>query len=108
MAEFGLGMLDAVERYNRAGRLQLSVRVGMHSGAVVAGIIGKHKFIYDIWGDTVNVASRLESHGVAGRIQVSDVTAAALAGRYELEPRGTIELRGRGPMLAFLLGVRGT
>ena len=69
----------------------------------MAGVIGHHKFSYDVWGDTVNVASRLEANSLPGRIQVSEAVRAALAERYEFEPRGRIDLKGRGFTEAFLL-----
>ena len=81
----------------------LQVGIGIHTGPVVAGIIGHHKFIYDVWGDTVNVASRLEANGLPGRIQVSEAARLALAGRYDFESRGLIDLKGKGSIEAFLL-----
>jgi adenylate cyclase len=68
----------------------------MHTGPVVAGIIGRYKLIYDVWGDTVNLASRLEAQGVPGRIQVSAATRDALGHRYASEPRGPVEIMGKG------------
>jgi adenylate cyclase len=83
------------------------VRIGLHSGPVVAGVIGTSKFVYDLWGDAVNVASRLETAAPPGRIQVSERVAEALGDAFELEPRGAIELKGKGSMQAyFLLGRR--
>lgn len=83
------------------------VRIGLHSGPVVAGVIGTSKFVYDLWGDAVNVASRLETTAPPGRIQVSEAVAAALGDAFELEPRGAIELKGKGSTQAyFLLGRR--
>src|SRR5215831_2300562 len=81
----------------------LTLRIGLHAGSVIAGVIGTRKFIYDVWGDTVNTASRLESHGEPGRIQVSDVVFQRLQSRFEFEPRGAIELKGRGPMNTYFL-----
>ena len=72
----------------RPANRRLRVRIGIHTGPVVAGVIGRHKFSYDVWGDTVNVASRLEAHGVADRIQVSQEVREALAHRFEFEERG--------------------
>jgi adenylate cyclase len=75
---------------------------------VVAGVIGSHRFLYDIWGDTVNLASRLESHGLPGRIHVSPQTRQLLEGRYDLEARGLINLRGIGKIrTAFITGRKG-
>jgi adenylate cyclase len=103
MAEFALGMLSALDGLNSAYGTSFRIRIGMHTGPVIAGIIGRHKFIYDVWGDTVNVASRLESHGVANRIQVSEAVRTALADRYDFEQQGTITLKGRGDAVTYLL-----
>ena len=103
VAELALRMLEAVERLNREAGTAFQVRIGMHTGPVVAGVIGTHKFTYDVWGDTVNVASRLEAHGLPGRVHVSDEVRRALGHRYEFEPRGAIGLRGRGQMETFFL-----
>jgi class 3 adenylate cyclase len=103
MAELALGMLDALERQNATARRPFRARIGMHTGPVVAGIIGRHKFNYDVWGDTVNLASRLEAQGVPGWIQVSAATRDALAHRYAFEPRGLVEIRGKGQVPAYLL-----
>jgi adenylate cyclase len=86
----------------------LSFRIGISSGPVVAGVIGKSKFQYDIWGDTVNTASRMQSHGVPGRIQVSSSTYALIHDSFTWEPSGTVEVKGKGPMEAwFLTGLAG-
>ena len=98
-AAVGLAMLRAVEATGGAWRM----RVGIHVGPVVAGVIGRHKFAYDLWGDSVNVASRLEATAEPGRIHVSAEVADALRGRYRLEPRGTVELKGKGPTETFYL-----
>jgi class 3 adenylate cyclase len=104
MAEFALGMLAALDRMNESGDGDpLQIRIGMHAGPVVAGIIGSHKFIYDVWGDTVNFASRLESQGLPRRIQVSKAMRNALRHKYSFEPRGRIALKGRGEAQTFLL-----
>jgi adenylate cyclase len=96
-----LDMLDEVARLAREISRDLDLRIGVHSGPVVAGVIGTQKFIYDLWGDTVNVASRLESHGLVGAVQMSEATWLRSAG-VEAERRGPIELRGRGTVVAYL------
>ena len=103
MAEFAVGMLSALDLLNAAHGTSFRIRIGIHAGPVIAGIIGRHKFIYDVWGDTVNVASRLESHGVADRIQVSAAVRDALAHRYDFEQQGTVTLKGRGDAVTYLL-----
>jgi len=81
----------------------LEVRIGIDTGPVVAGVIGRAKFIYDLWGDTVNTASRMESHGLPGSIQVTEHTYERLRDRYELRRRGKIEIKGKEPMTTYLL-----
>ena len=86
----------------------LTLRIGLHSGPVVAGVIGRRKFIYDLWGDTVNTASRMESQGRPDAIQCSSPAFERLRGAYEFEPRGMIDVKGKGPMETyFLLGRNG-
>ena len=81
----------------------LQVRIGIDTGPVVAGVIGRAKFIYDLWGDTVNTASRMESHAQPGTIQVTERTYERLREGYELAPRGTVEVKGKGQMTTYLL-----
>jgi class 3 adenylate cyclase len=81
----------------------LKIRIGLHSGNVVAGVIGMHKFAYDVWGDAVNTASAMESHGLANEIQVSHESFLRLTGDFAFERRGPIEIKGKGPMQTYLL-----
>ena len=105
VGEVALDMLDALAAYRDGGGHDLHVRIGFHGGPAVAGVIGLKKFIYDVWGDTVNLASRLEASGQSDRIQVTEETARRLAGRFAFEPRGTVELKGKGPVqTCFLVG----
>ena len=103
VAEMAFGIKDAVAKYNENHRTSYTFRVGINSGPVVAGIIGTKKFSYDLWGDTVNIASRMESHGLPGKIQVSEGTYTMLQDDYVFDDRGEIEIKGKQPMRAYLL-----
>ena len=106
VAETALGMCAYVAD-RQGGLAAWQIRVGIHSGPLFAGIVGTARFAYDVWGDTVNTASRLETTSEAGRIHVSPEVAARLTGRYVLEPRGTIDLKGKGSVeTSFLVGRR--
>ena len=103
MATMALAMHENVRKLNSEFG-GLSLRIGLQVGSVIAGVIGIRKFIYDVWGDTVNTASRLESHSAPGRTHVSEMVFERLQGRFAFEARGTIELKGRGPMNTYFLG----
>jgi class 3 adenylate cyclase len=106
VAEMALDLNDAVAHLG-ATPWPIEFRIGIHTGPAVAGVIGVKKFIYDVWGDTVNTASRMESHSVPGRIQVTQSVYERLCDRYHFQPRGVIDVRGKGPMTTyFLLGRR--
>ena len=108
IAEFALAMLAALKDVNAVAEVPFEIRIGIHTGPVIAGVIGSHRFLYDVWGETVNLASRLEFHSLPGRIHVSPQTRQLLEGRYDLEARGLINLRGIGKVrTAFLTGRKG-
>lgn len=103
LAMLALDMIDGLREIPpRMGR-RLEFRIGINSGPLVAGVIGTHKFHYDVWGDTVNIASRMESHGMAGRAQITRTTYDLLGPGFECEPRGRIDIKGKGSMETWFL-----
>lgn len=106
-AELALEMIAATQALSRDAGEPIDIRIGIHVGPAVAGVIGTRKLFYDVWGDTVNTASRLESHGVAGRIQVTPEAAAVLGPGYVFERRGTVVVKGKGEMELMFLAGRG-
>lgn len=103
VARMALEMIDAIHALNAATGTRLSLRIGIHSGPVVAGIIGRRKFSYDLWGDTVNLASRMESHGQPGCIQVSEATRNKLVPLFHFESQGKIKIKGQGELPTYFL-----
>jgi adenylate cyclase len=103
VAEMAIDMQSELARVCTALGVGLAIRIGIHTGPVVAGVIGRHKFTYDLWGDTVNTASRMESQGVPGRIQVTEATYQRLKDRFDFEDRGEIQIKGKGRLRAYFL-----
>jgi adenylate cyclase len=103
IANMALDMQDYMHDMENIFGESLQIRIGINTGSVIAGVIGIKKFIYDLWGDAVNVASRMESHGKPGYIQVTEATYHKLQDKYFFEPRGTIEVKGRGEMMTYWL-----
>lgn len=105
VADLALAMIDGLAVYNRQNGAQFELRIGIHMGPAVAGVIGIKRFVYDVWGDTVNTASRMESSGTPGRIQVSAELRERLAATHAFEHRGEIDIRGKGVLDTwYLLG----
>ena len=107
IAEMALAMRREIARLSQTLNQPLDIRIGINTGPAVAGVIGTKKFIYDLWGDTVNVASRMESLGMAGGIQIGPATYARLQGKYLFESRGLIEVKGKGKMETYWLKGKG-
>ena len=103
ISDLALGMQTAFDEPRQDNNINLKLRIGVHSGAVMAGIISKQKFAYDLWGDTVNIAIRMESEGIAGQIQISAETYTMLPDHYRTSPRGEIQIKGHRPRTTYLL-----
>jgi class 3 adenylate cyclase len=105
IGELALRMRDHTEHHLYDGH-RIRLRIGINSGPVVAGVVGTHKFAYDLWGDVVNTASRMESEGVPGSIQVTPATYELIRDRFVCEPRGVVPVKGKGDMHTYLLVAR--
>ncbi|MEH1830932.1 MAG: adenylate/guanylate cyclase domain-containing protein [Nostoc sp.] len=103
IANMALDMQNVITTFNQENNQSFRIRIGISTGPVVAGVIGLKKFAYDLWGDTVNTASRMESHGIAGSIQVCETSYQLLKDKYILEKRGLIQVKGKGEMMTYIL-----
>jgi adenylate cyclase len=97
-------MLDAAKAAGQAIDEELQLRIGIHTGGpIIAGVLGTHKIAYDVWGDAVNTAKRMETYGLPGRVHVSAATRKALGNAFQFEPRGPLDVKGKGPMETYFL-----
>ncbi|MCB1513149.1 MAG: hypothetical protein KDJ36_19830, partial [Hyphomicrobiaceae bacterium] len=107
MVLMALAMLDEADRVNRErareGLAEWPIRIGIHTGPVIAGVVGEKKFAYDVWGDTVNLASRMESNGAPGRINLSGATYAGVMEYVQCTPRGPLQVKNKGEMQMYFL-----
>lgn len=107
MARFALAARDELAEHNLTADTPVQLRIGINSGQVVAGVIGRRRFL-QVWGYTVNTASRMESHGLPGQIQLTDTTHEMLADQFQCTDRGTIDIKGKGPTHTWLLDAQPT
>jgi len=105
-AHLSLDLIETLDRFNERTASSLQVRIGINTGRIIAGVIGRRLFLYDVWGDAVNAASRMESHGVAGRVQLSESTRRLLGEPFLLEERGALEVEGVGELKTWFLAGR--
>ena len=105
VADFALDALEILKKYNSEADSDISVRIGINTGSVIAGVIGKRKFAYDLWGNAVNVASRMESTGASNRIQITDSTYKLLlkSNKFVMKKRGIVKVKGKGEMITYWL-----
>ena len=104
--EMALAMQQAADAVGTKLGEVLQLRIGVHSGPLIAGVVGTHKLVYDVWGDTVNTASRMEEAGAPGKVHLSAATFALVSGAYTFEPLGQVDIKGKGPLETYFLGTR--
>jgi guanylate cyclase len=103
LAHMALEMRDYVASHTFRNGQCVSFRIGINSGSMIAGVIGRRKFVYDVWGDAVNIASRMESHGLGGAVQITQTTYELIKDEFVCEPRGTVHVKGKGEMEVWLV-----
>ena len=103
LTHMALEMQDYISNHTFRNGQRVSFRIGINSGSMIAGVIGRRKFVYDVWGDAVNVASRMESHGLGGAVQITQATHELIKDEFECEPRGTVDVKGKGEMEVWLV-----
>ena len=103
LARMALEMRDYISEHTFLNGHRVSFRICINSGSMIAGVIGRRKFVYDVWGDAVNIASRMESHGMGGMIQITRATYELIKDQFICEPRGTVNVKGKGEMEVWLV-----
>ena len=103
LVHMALEMRDYISTHEFRNRHQVSFRIGINSGSMIAGVIGRRKFVYDVWGDAVNIASRMESHGLGGAVQITQATYNLIKDEFVCEPRGSVNVKGKGEMDVWLV-----
>jgi guanylate cyclase len=103
LTAMALEMRDATSARTFGNGHPVNFRIGINSGSMIAGVIGRRKFVYDVWGDAVNIASRMESHGLGGAVQITQATYELIKDEFVCEPRGTVQVKGKGEMEVWLV-----
>ena len=103
LTRMALEMREYISGHTSRNNQRLSFRIGINSGSMIAGVIGRRKFVYDVWGDAVNVASRMESQGLGGAVQITQTTYKLIKDEFLCEPRGTVNIKGKGKMEVWLV-----
>ncbi len=103
IVNMALDIRETTKRFRSISGLNIEVRIGIHTGPLIAGIIGRYKFLYDLWGDTVNTAARMESHGEVGAIQITEEVKKVIEGQYKIKSRGEIDIKSKGKMKVYIV-----